>query len=95
MELMNEFNLISSPIEAWAVLLGLLFCGGLIGFVLQVIISPRDTYYHGQIDAIRGIIKWKLERNEDGEEVWTEIKEDEINSQDKDWADGFMKGQCM
>lgn len=44
--------------------------------LILIFSDKRDTYYYGQIDAIRGIIKWKLERNKDGEEVWTEIRKE-------------------
>lgn len=37
----------------------------------------KSGYYNGHIDALRGKIKYELKRNEWGEEVWTEIKEEE------------------
>lgn len=74
--LMNDFNQIGSEAEAWYYFISITLCGILLGMILFMILSgKRNTYYHGQIDAIRGIIKWKLERNEEGEEVWTEIKQ--------------------
>ena len=38
-------------------------------------ISKRDGYKQGQIDAMQGKIKYRLSRNENGEEVWTKIEE--------------------
>lgn len=35
----------------------------------------EDGYKQGQIDAMQGKIKYRLSRNENGEEVWTKIEE--------------------
>jgi type IV secretory pathway component VirB8 len=79
--LLKDFQNVSSETEAWIFAIAWIFIGFAIAIIVIVIIislpkNRRDTYFHGQIDAIRGIIKWKLERNKDGEEVWTEIDKD-------------------
>lgn len=70
---MNEFQNVSSEFEA--LLMAITYV--VIGFALYFIIDDhKDTYRNGQIDAIRGIIKYKLTRNEKGEEVWTKTNND-------------------
>ena len=68
MEFIKDFQKCFEETEAWIFKLH----GYSWDFVIIIVIGDnnnitsknrRDTYFHGQIDAIRGIIKWKLERN--------------------------------
>jgi len=75
--LLHDFNNCQSELQAWLFVISMMLIGVLISLILDAVFTKkRDTYYHGQIDAIRGIIKWKLERNKDGEEVWVEKNEE-------------------
>ncbi len=49
-----------------------LFCLWLFVEILGFLLN--EGYKQGQIDSLNGKIKYKKERNEDGEEVWTKIK---------------------
>lgn len=54
-----------------------LFAGITIGLGISISAFgiEKEGYKKGQIDALRGIVKYELKRNEDGEEVWTKIEE--------------------
>ena len=74
---MNDLHSISSEYQAWLLFIMLVALGfTLAKFFDRLFTDTKDTYRSGQIDALRGIIKYKLTRNKEGEEVWTEINSD-------------------
>jgi hypothetical protein len=73
MSLMNDFHNIPNEFSAWLLLFMAITLGFVIRNTIQDVFLTKDTYRNGQIDAIRGIIKYKLTWNEKGEEVWTKI----------------------
>ena len=77
--LLKDFHT-ATTFQMWAIVIALLILGIMIGIIiLGISTNPNDdSYFRGQIDAIRGIIKWELKSNEDGEEIWTEIKKSKL-----------------
>ena len=56
--------------DEWSIIL-------LVVLVLGIILGSCvvNTYKHGQIDAINGIIEYELREMDDGEMKWKRIKE--------------------
>ena len=67
----------ATTFEMYGIVFLLLLIGFLIAFVIIGIFrhDPLGFYRIGQIDAINGRVKYKLSKNSNNEEVWTEIKE--------------------
>lgn len=70
MDLLSEFQSMSSQFEAWATLIVLIFGGFVVGYMLGELTT--GSYKQGQIDALNGKIKYEKRENEDGELVWEE-----------------------
>lgn len=78
MSLQSEFNNCPNELYAWCLAIVFMIAGFTISFGVYLFFTKeKDTYYHGQIDAIRGIIKYRLAPNENGEHVWIKIDKDE------------------
>jgi len=57
-----------------------LFWAGLIvasfAFILIFIGADNGSYKEGQIDALNGVVKYKLQEQEDNTTVWVEIEDE-------------------
>lgn len=74
--MLEIFKDIHSEWDAWTTAIPFIFLGIIIGAGIFLFLSRNDkTYFEGQIDAIRGNIKYRLVENELGESVWEEIED--------------------
>lgn len=73
MSLMNDFNEISSEIEAWFTFFEIFILGFAVCWVIIVLsLRKEKTYKQGQIDALNDKIYYEKQENEDKEIIWVE-----------------------
>lgn len=56
-------------------LVAVMFVSSIYSIITAKKQGSEDGYKQGQIDALQGKIKYRLSKNENGEEVWTKIEE--------------------
>lgn len=78
MSLLGNFQSVSTEaLFDWVTAGTFVLLGFLIAVLLYVILPGDKGYKQGQIDALNGKVKYKKEKNQDGETVWMEIKRKE------------------